>query len=298
MSRAAVFLVLISCVSHASWNLLAKRAQTTPAFFWVGTAAVALASSPALWLWGSRTVHAPPIFWACLLTTGFWQAAYYFCLAVAYRRGDISLVYPLARASPVFVALLAGLVQHQWPTVPGSAGIALTVAGGFLLPRQSGDNWTQRLKDYASPASLWALGAALASSGYTVTDAVAIQALRPFVPGARGALLYECLESVSTAFWLLVPVLASNGRGEIERVWRHERREALTVGALIFLTYLLVLWAYGLSTRVAYVAGLRQLSIVLGVAGGFFFFREPVGQARLLGTAIMVGGLVLIALAR
>ena len=52
MSRLAVLLVLISCVTHAGWNILAKRAKTTPGFFWLTNLAVIVAAAPFFGLLG------------------------------------------------------------------------------------------------------------------------------------------------------------------------------------------------------------------------------------------------------
>lgn len=301
MSPAVLLLVLVSCVLHAGWNLQVKRWNTTPGFFLVATLLTVAVTTPFFWLaGGGRVSEAPPILWLCLLLTGLCQALYYLCLARAYRHGDLSLVYPLARTTPLFVVPLAGLVRDEWPTAMALTGILLAVAGCFVLPRPRLDFWSERRvgKLCSGHASRWALATALASSGYTVADAVGMAALRPVLPGMRGAFFYGYLEGLATVLWMSLPLLAGTGRKEIVRVWHGERGRALLIGSLIFLTYLLILWAYSLTDRVAYVAGMRQLSLVLGVLGGIHFLNEPRSAPRLTGSFIIVIGLALIALAR
>ena len=304
MHPTALVLVLVSCFLHAGWNLQAKRWGASPAFFLVATVLVTLATTPVFW-WvvadGGGLGNAPRVLWICLLITGACQAAYYYCLARAYRHGDVSLVYPLARTTPLFVVPLAGLIQGRWPTLVALAGILLVVIGCFVLPRRSLDLRAERIawRTYAGPGSLWAVATALASSGYTVADAIGMASLRGLLPGGRGAFAYGYLEGISTALWMALPVLVLEGKAGMTRAYsRPERGRALLLGGQIFFTYLLVLAAYGLADKVAYVAGLRQLSVVLGVLGGIHLLNEPGGGGRVLGSGIIVCGLALIALAR
>ena len=65
---------------------------------------------------------------------------------------------------------------------------------------------------------------------------------------------------------------------------------------MTFLGYGLVLTAFSMS-RVSYVAPAREVGIVLGVLMGVFILKEPFGTARIIGSIIVVAGLVLIAVA-
>ena len=301
MSLTVILLIVLSCVLHAGWNLQAKHWGTSPALFFRATVLVTLAAAPIALLTGANAVrNAPPALWLCLLITGLCMAGYYLCLAQAYRRGDISLVYPLARSSPLFVVPLSGLIQNKWPTALAFSGILIVVAGCFLLTRKSLSLRTEglSLRAYAGPGSLWALLTALCSSGYTVTDAIGMAHMKAVLPGMRGALAYGVLEGLSTAVWMALPVLIGTGGRDVVRAERREWGRALVLGCAIFVTYMLILWAYSLTSKVAYVAGLRQLSIVLGVMGGIRFLKEPRSVPRLAGSLVIVGGLVLIVMAR
>lgn len=301
MSRFAIALVLLSCFGHASWNLLAKRARTTPGYFWIVSAIIVIAGAPFfVALHGSDVLAAPRTLGLCLLVTGVFEAAYFAFLALAYRHGDVSLVYPIARTAPVFLVPLSGLLLHQWPTLPAALGILLVVTGCFLLPfpilklRSNGTAW----RGLASRASLWALATALASSGYTLIDSIGMHTIQRVATGVRGAFLYGYLEWISTTTFLSLPAFALDGIGNLRRIWQQERFRLVAVSGLMFVTYLLVLWAYAHSQNVAYVAGFRQLSIVIGVLGGMRFLNEKGGWARLAGTLVIVAGLILIAVAR
>jgi len=62
------------------------------------------------------------------------RAAYLATLGVAYGRGDLSLVYPLARGiAPVLVPPVAVLVLGEGHPAPRLVGAALILVGVLLL---------------------------------------------------------------------------------------------------------------------------------------------------------------------
>ena len=306
MSPAVILLVLISCLFHAGWNLQAKRREVGPAFFLACGVFVLVPAAPLFFVLGGAEVirDAPGALWRCLVITGACQAAYFTFLAQAYRNGDVSLVYPVARTAPLFVIPLAGLIQNRWPAPMAIAGIVLTVAGCFLLPRKTLSLRAEPFAwaAYAGAGTSWALATALASSGYTVADAFGMSLMGGLAPGVRGAFLYACMEWLTTALWLPVAMLIWEGRpgarASIARVWRAQRAQAFALGAAIFAAYLLILWAYSLTDKVAYVAGMRQFSVVLGVIAGIRFLNEPGGAARIAGALVIVCGLLLVVASR
>ena len=300
MSPFAVVLVLSACVTHAGWNLLSKRVRATPAFFWVANAAAVVMATPVfLFTVAPDVVRIPAAVWLCLLVAGCFEAGYLVFLAAAYRCGDVSLVYPLARATPIFLVLAADMLMGSFPAGSAFAGLVLVGAGCFVLPLRrlglgpEGLAW----RSYANRASLWALATALCIAGYTITDNMGIDLLQPSAPELSGAFLYLYLELVSLGLFLLPAIWWRDGLGAIGRAWRAQRRNSIVVGALLSVTYLLILWAYAHAEVVAYVTGLRQLSIVVAVIGGSLFLKEPAGRIRLAASTIIVAGLVLIALA-
>jgi drug/metabolite transporter (DMT)-like permease len=302
MDGLAIILVLSSCATHATWNLIAKRSSKTVGFFWLGSLLALLLLTPAfLWLGGPEMLReVSPRLWLYLPITGLSMAVYYGCLAAAYRHGEVSVAYPLVRTTPIFVLVLAGLILGQVPSALAVAGIVLVVTGCFFLPleRVGFGPGGFSLRSYANRASLWALGAALGSAGYTLVDDVAMELVKEVAPGLRGAFFYEYLQYVVLAVTLFVTSLVFEGRAKLAAALRTEKRKALLVGVMVFATYMLILWAYTHAEKVAYVAGLRQLSIVLGVIGGVLFFKERGGVARVLAAVVIVAGLVMIGFAR
>jgi uncharacterized membrane protein len=102
LDPAVALLVLAAAVMHASWNALVKSAADKV----VMQALVMLVSGvPALVLLPFLPLPAPES-WPFLVTSLLVHGIYYVTLANAYRLGDLSQVYPIARgASPIMIAL-------------------------------------------------------------------------------------------------------------------------------------------------------------------------------------------------
>ena len=241
-----------------------------------------------------------PFVWSLVLLTGMFQAFYFASLANAYKSGDISLAYPLARSAPVLVVAFVTFILGQGEAISWQCvgGILLVVSGCFLVPMNSFGDFN--IKNYWCRTCGFAFLAAIATTGYSITDAEALATL-----GARlgeedslivVTLLYACVEGVGTSLWLLLFVLTRKGeREQLRNVLSAQRLKVLLAGMAMYMTYSLVLMSMSMVTNVSYVVGFRQLSIPLGVMLGVYILKEPMGKPKAVGVAILVSGLILIA---
>ena len=100
MNSLAIILVLSAAFVHALWNLLAKRAGGGVVFIWLFAALSTVIYAPisVYILWIKR----PPIELAGLafiFVSALLHLLYFFVLQRGYLKGDLSLVYPLARGT-------------------------------------------------------------------------------------------------------------------------------------------------------------------------------------------------------
>src|SRR4051794_2937153 len=96
MPLLAIGLVLASCVLHAYWNLLFKRAGDKLAFTALFLLVAPVVSLP-MFVWLLPRHPVPAAGWACIGITGALYFVYFVALAWAYRDGELSVAYPLAR---------------------------------------------------------------------------------------------------------------------------------------------------------------------------------------------------------
>ena len=299
MTLTAIFLILISAVVHVGWNLLGKRDHPTAAFLLVANTLGFLCLTPALIVFGDALAFFPSRVWWLLVATGFFQALYYASLAGAYRVGDMSVAYPLARSIPVVLVAVASLLLGKRADVstPALLGIVLVVAGGILLPlRCFGD---VHLSDYRQHATMLALLAAVGTMGYSLIDDYALRLLRdaPGLPVSPVAatMLFSFFEGVSSSAWLGAwLVVQSRGRAEVRDVARAYLGRAWLAGFFIYFGYTLVLVAMGFVDNVSYVVAFRQISIPLGALVGVVILKEPRYRPKFVGVLIMFAGLVLV----
>lgn len=300
MTPTALVLIVLAAILHAGWNGLSKRRQPSGVFFLITTLSGGVLLSPVLLQHRAALPLLPPRVWWFLLGTGFFMALYYAALAGAYRRGHLSVAYPLARSSPVLIVTLVTLLLGRGEQVGLSCrvGAVLVVAGCFLLPKDRLGGF--HVRDYWNASCGLALLAAVGTTGYTILDDEALRHLRACADLALGnltlTLLYASMETFSVALWLtLGTVLNRRERAGFQREVRQSGSTAMLAGLGIWASYLLVLLSLALVSNVSYVAAFRQLSIPLGVLYGVAVLKEPAGIPKIAGTLLIAGGLVLVA---
>ena len=197
------------------------------------------------------------------------ELVYFFALAAAYSRSDLSLVYPVARGGAPALVLLAALALGHLPSGTEAAGVAVVAAGVLLV----------RGRAAPDPRGL-ALGLGIAAliAGYTVVDNSGIEHASPI------AYLELVLIPVALAGLIAVP--------------RARLRAALTpapvaAGFAGFAAYALVLAALDRAPA-APVAAVRETSVVIAVALAAAFLHERVTAARLAGAAAVAAGVALL----
>jgi len=302
MSLIAIILILTSAFMHAGWNLFSKSKHPTTAFFMVASLIGALSLSPLLVLWLDTLINnIPSLVWVLLGTTGLFQALYYCALAGAYRSGDMSVVYPIARSIPavlvVIIALLLG--QNTQITAQCIFGIILIILGSTLIPVKLLRDF--KLRNYLNATCGLALLAAVGTAGYSLLDDQALKLLRTDTSLAMNntelTLLYACLGAWTTTFWMAILVcLRQNNRQHVKHIFQNHKRHVLLTGLTMQLTYVLVLISFAFVSNVSYVVGFRQLSIPLGASLGILILKEAPHRTKICGVIIVFIGLIFVAL--
>ncbi len=286
MTLLALGLVLAAALLHASWNLLAKRAQGGAEFVWLFATLTLVAYAPAVvayLLLAHPTLRPMAVLFA--LVSSVLHVAYFVTLQRGYRVGDLSLVYPLARGSgPALAALLAISVLGERPGTLGIAGGILIVLSVFVL---TGSGARGAPSGGGRPALVYGLTTGLFIGGYTVWDGYAVAHL------GASPLLYSYLSEAGRAL-LLAPV-AWRGRAAVAQAWRDSRGAAWGIAVLSPLAYILVLTAMTF-TPISLVAPAREISILVGTLMGTRLLAEGQGSRRMAGAFGMVLGVTLLAL--
>jgi len=271
---AALVLVLAAAGMHAAWNVMLKGSPEPLRLSLRALVAGTLLFAPLVlagWLLTGRP-GLPLAGWLCVLGSGIAELFYFVFLSHAYRHGELSFVYPIARGTGPLIAVAAGLLllrEHLGP--PQLAGVAALLGGIWLVRRPSG----------TSGPLLTALLTGLCIGAYTVIDRVGVRLGPPW--------LYGWFVFAFTVLLLAGWVLLFGGPGEAP-AWR----QSALVGFLMTATFYVVLIALAVAP-VTVVAPARESAIVLVSAWGVLRLREREGLAlKLGGAATILAGVVLL----
>jgi drug/metabolite transporter (DMT)-like permease len=201
----------------------------------------------------------------------------YLLLAAAYRRGDLSVIYPVNRgAILMFLPPLAYFTLGERLRPAGWIAIAAIVLGIGVL-----QFWKRDLRHaLITPAIALALASGFVTAANTIWDKWAVQSLTPIT--YFGA--YTVLVGLAYA-----PFLRPAASIEI---WQREWRSITQIGLLNSASYTLALVALQ-SGSASYVISVRQLSIAIGALLGWRWLGEPMPPPRIAGVILVVSGCVL-----
>lgn len=269
---SAFVMVLTAALLHASWNVVLKASPDRLVAAAAQSVAGALVLLPFLvdgGLPGERLDS--------LILSAAFHLGYGLTLIGAYGRGDLSVVYPVARGSaPLTVTLGAFVWLDESPTLLEGVGVVLVAAGLVALARgrRSG------------------LGLALVCggfiAGYTLVDGAAVRA-------EGGSLRYTAALFLLNAIVLGVVALTRRGVQGVVTAVRVDGYRQIAGGVSSAVAYLLVLIAVR-SAPLASVAALREVSVVIGAVAGWLVLGESFGRTRVAAAAVVATGAALLVL--
>ena len=276
MSTGIVLLVLFAAFLHALWNAIVKGAGDRTIVLGLvatghvlpGIALVLLSNAPSLdtlpYIIASTVIH-----WG-----------YYLLLNIAYRTGDLSIVYPIARGlSPIMIALGAWFwVGESLPLIVW-CGI-FTVSGGILLLARGVFQ-----SDLPKTGIVAAVGVAVAIASYSIVDGVGVR-LSGSPLGYIGWLF--------VAEIVVVVFVFTTRWDRFRAMSRHAVLTGLFGGVVSSAAYALVLIAKT-EAPLGVVSALRETSVVFAALIGIFWFSEGPGRSRMIAALIVGAGIAAIA---
>lgn len=272
--------VLFAALCHASWNTLLKIRLDPFAANALITVASGLIAAAALPFVGV----APIVSWPWLVASIILHLAYYYGLTEAYRTGDLSQVYPIARgAAPLMTAVISTTALGEDVGVFAWIGILSLVCGVFLLSIRGGRDLTR----IDRRAVGFAFFTAVTICGYSLTDGIGAR-----VSGnahAYAALLFVLDGSCMAAF-----ALWRRGQSILTEA-RIYWKTGLFGGALSVTSYWIVIWAMTVAP-IAIVAALRETSVLFAAVISVAILKEELRPARVIAALMIVLGLALIRL--
>lgn len=283
MSLFGFSLVLAAALCHAAWNFQLKKINGGPELVWLVSVLVAVLYLPfAIGLLAAGKLAFGFRESVFILGTGALHLAYFLLLQAGYRVGDLSLVYPVARATGPMLSTAFAVVFLKETVTPQMLLGALAIVGGVLCLT---GGFSQGVKK-ALPSLAFGLATGFFIGCYTVWDAYAVAVV--LIP----PLLLDYFSTLVRCV-VLSPVAWSR-RKTVAAQWRDHRSGVLVIAAVSPLAYILVLHAMTF-TPVAYVAPAREMSVVFTVLAGSILLGEGDLKRRLFWACVILAGVVSLA---
>jgi drug/metabolite transporter (DMT)-like permease len=273
MPPLAFTLALAAAVLHAFWNILVARARDPESATAVALLAAVIAFAPLTAL----RFDAEWEVWPFIVVTSMLQLLYFALLATAYRKAELSFVYPVARGVAPVIVLVVSVVVLGHATSPAQVTGVILVGVGVLFVRG-----LRRPAD--SRALAFALGIACVIASYTLLDKRGITHASPIT--------YLELSMIPAALGYAGATIAVKGR---TRVRTEVGVSAVLAGLASFAAYALVLAALERASA-ASVAAVRETSVVMATAFAAVVLHEQVSRSRIVGSLLVVAGIALLGL--
>ncbi|MDD1683218.1 MAG: DMT family transporter [Methanoregula sp.] len=304
-----VFLAVIGAISNAAYYVIIKnhitdrdpRILTALGFLISGVLLLAISAARGFPAIG-------PAYYGAVIISGILNIIGLCLIFRAMESSDLSLSMPMLSFTPVFLIGTSYLLLQEVPSAAGVAGICIIVSGSYVLNISAGhahflDPVRSMIRNRGSWYMLIVAFLFAASINY---DKIAMLNSDPvfgmaftllFISGAFAVIVF--ISQKSAGRWPLLPAGLDMARfGHLpDPVFSLRPYLVPVVLAGIFVSAECVSINYAYTLQIApYVIAIKRLSIIFMVLYGTIVCSENEIRTRLLGSVLMLGGVVIILL--
>lgn len=225
-------------------------------------------------------------FWVAVMTSAILNTLTTILFIKAVKDSPLSLVLPIVNFTPVFLLITSPIMLGEFPKPLGFVGILTTVVGSYIL------NLSQKIHGPFEPilsivkekGSRLMLLIAIVWSITSNIQKIAVNNSNPIlVAFSEGCIILLFLTMI-----LLLKKIS------FKKIFQNSTMLA-PIGVASGLSIVFQMIAISM-TLVPNVLSIKRTSTLFGIAWGRIFFKEKNIQERLIGTLIMILGVVLIAI--
>ena len=272
MSTDLIFIIIIfSAMCHAVWSAIIKSSSNPLSL-------MGITSILELLIFLPLTFFVPfPIIeiWYLLFATIFIHVLYRLNVIYSYKFGDLSFVYPIARGgSSLLIAIISILFLQNSINFFGFLGVIIVCVGLFLI------SFSSKIK-FNKPAFFLAVSTAIFITTYTLIDGIGVRSSE---------------NAFSYIFWLIalngVPILFISifSKNGLRKKESYSIKAGIAAGIFATLSYALVVWSMQF-IEIAYVSGIREVSIVFATIIGMLFLSEKYASKRIIPSILIALGI-------
>jgi len=273
-----VFLaVILAAFLHATWNAMVKNEKDK----YLGVAAIVFGRVPAsiviIFFIPTPSVESIPY----IILSAILHNGYQWFLLSAYKFGDYTKVYPIARGTaPILVSIVSliflGVVLSNFELL----GIFVVCLGILSLSFQDVEGFKNR------KAIIYALITGSFIMGYSITDGY----------GARistSLLSYMSWSIILNAFLFAILLNFMKQPRIITRVAKDGKFIFFVGGTIAFLVYAIVVWGFT-QAPIPIVSALRETSIIFALLIGTLFLKEKFTLLKTVAVLTIFFGIILL----
>lgn len=306
MTLKAFLFIVSSALFHVLWNSFLKTCKDKPiAIFLMTIITVICFAAATLFLYPLKLLFVPSAIFTAVIA-GFFFFLYQYFVALAYEKGDLTVVYPLTATAPIYIVIWSYLLIGETITFTGASGIILMIYGVVTIQTGSFINFPEmqtifenrRLNLRTSmrlltdskkfqQGVLFALAASFFYSFGAVADKMGVM--------TGSVTIYTFHLSLYMMIFHLIRIVGQHQTSRISNEMRSSHLSIILGGVVMMLS--LITFRIGLEEAFAsYASALRQVSTLFGILIGFFIFKEQITLKRVVSSIIIVAGAVLIKL--
>lgn len=222
---------------------------------------------------------------APIIGSGIVHFFYWLFISLGYKYGDLSLVYPIARSSPLLIALLSYFIFGEKVTLYGFIGIILIISGIYFI--SVGDiSFKNFLKIFnkENKGLIYAFLCLITITIHSLIDKIGTKYVNP--------ILYVYLFEIISIL-LFAPYVFITKREE--NILKNEKYKIFYTGIGIILSYSIIIYVMNLS-KLSYVVSIREIGVIFSVLLGSIFLKEKYGFVRFISSILIFLGILLISI--
>ena len=269
--------IILAAFLHAVWNAMVKNEDNK----YLAVTAIVLGHVPVsvliILLTPIPSVESIPF----IILSALLHIGYEWYLLSAYRFGDLTKVYPIARGTaPILITIVSliflGVALSNFEIL----GIIIISLGILSLSLQGAKGIKNR------SAVIYALVTGFFIMGYSITDGYGARVSNSFLSYMGWSFILN-----ATIFPIILKI---NNKSEIiTKTFKEGKKIFFIGGTLSYIVYGIVIWGFTQAT-IALITALRETSIIFALLIGTFFLKEKFTLLKVIATFIIFFGVALL----
>ena len=269
--------IILAAFLHAVWNAMVKNEDNK----YLAVTAIVLGHVPAsvfiILLTPIPSVESIPF----IILSALLHIGYEWYLLSAYRFGDLTKVYPIARGTaPILITIVSliflGVALSNFEIL----GIFIISLGILSLSLQGAKGIKNR------SAVIYALVTGFFIMGYSITDGYGARVSNSFLSYMGWSFILN-----ATIFPIILKI---NNKSEIiTKTFKEGKKIFFIGGTLSYIVYGIVIWGFT-QAPIALITALRETSIIFALLIGTFFLKEKFTLLKVIATFVILFGVALL----